>query len=182
MNDSEAHGGLNPSAGGARAASGLKFQAEVFAWWAAHAVSGTAPGLGLDPQVRVEAVGCETGFPVDDVGVALSDGGFILVQAKGGMRRLDPRAQDLRKAVDQVVSAMSGGLHAGVAIRSVDVAIQLEYAGPQVSIGRAGSSRVSPCSCQGLPGRELADECIEDVSPGAVVAGSGDGVRDAGGG
>jgi hypothetical protein len=57
------------------------------------------PGFGLDPQVRVDAVGCETDFPVDDVGVALSDRGFILVQAKGGMRRLDPRAQDLQAAV-----------------------------------------------------------------------------------
>jgi len=79
---------VNPSAGGARAAGGLTFQAQVFAWWAALAVSGAAPGLGLDPQVRIEAVGCETGFSVDDVGVALSDGGFILVQAKGGMRCL----------------------------------------------------------------------------------------------
>jgi hypothetical protein len=56
----------NPSAGGARAAGGLGFQAEVFAWWAAHAVSDTAPGLGLDPAVRIDAVGCETGFPVDE--------------------------------------------------------------------------------------------------------------------
>jgi tetratricopeptide (TPR) repeat protein len=120
MNDSEARDGLNSSAGGARAASGLTFQAEVFAWWAAHAVSGAAPGLGLNPEVRVEAVGCETGFPVDDVGVALSNGGFILVQAKSGMRRLDPRAQDLHKAVDQLVSVMIGGLRARVLMRRVD--------------------------------------------------------------
>jgi hypothetical protein len=112
---------VNPSAGGARAAGGLTFQAQVFAWWAALAVSGAAPGLGLDPPVRIEAVGCETGFSVDDVGVALSGGGFILVQAKGGMRRLDPQAQDLRSAVDQLVSAMIRGLRADVALRPVDV-------------------------------------------------------------
>lgn len=93
----------------------------MFAWWAALAVSGAAPGLGLDPQVRIEAVGCETGFSVDDVGVALSGGGFILVQAKGGMRRLDPQAQDLRSAVDQLVSAMISGLRADVALRPVDI-------------------------------------------------------------
>lgn len=121
MNDSGVGAGLNSSAGGARAAGGLTFQAQVFAWWAAHAVGGAIPGLGLDPQVRVEAVGCETGFPVDDVGVALSNGGFILVQAKSGMRRLDPRAQDLRKAVDQLVSAMIGGLRSGAPIRPVEV-------------------------------------------------------------
>src|ERR1022692_2434021 len=94
---------VSPSAGGARAAGGLMFQAQVFAWWAARAVGGFEPGLGLDPQVRIEAVGCETGFSVDDVGVALSDGGFILVQAKGGMCRVDPREEALCSAVDQLV-------------------------------------------------------------------------------
>lgn len=103
---------VSPSTGGARTAGGVAFQAEVFAWWAAHAVSDAEPGLGLDPQVRIEAVGCETGFSVDDVGVALSGGGFILLQAKGGMRRLDSRAQDLHAAVDQVVNAMISSLRA----------------------------------------------------------------------
>src|SRR6266542_6807472 len=121
MPDPAARDRMNPSAGGARAAGGLMFQAEVFAWWAAHAASDTAPGLGLDPAVRIDAVGCETGFPVDDVGVSLTDGGFILVQAKGGMRRLDVRATDLRSAVDKVVRAMTGGLRAGVDVRPVDV-------------------------------------------------------------
>jgi hypothetical protein len=122
MPDPAARNGMNPSAGGARATGGLMFQAEVFAWWAAHAVSDTAPGLSLDPAVRIDAVGCETGFPVDHVGVSLSDGGFILVQAKSGMRRLDPRAEDLRSAVDQLVSAMTNGLDVnGIAVRPVDV-------------------------------------------------------------
>jgi uncharacterized protein YidB (DUF937 family) len=122
MPDPAAREPTNPSAGGARAAGGLVFQAEVFAWWAAQAVSGTAPGLGLEPAVRIDAVGCETGFPVDDVGVALTDGGFILAQAKSAMRRLDPRAEDLRSAVDQLVRAMIDGLHVnGVAVRPVDV-------------------------------------------------------------
>jgi tetratricopeptide (TPR) repeat protein len=111
----------NSSAGGARAVRGLSFQSEVFAWWAAHAVSGTAPGLGLRPDVRVEVVGCETGFPVDDVGVALSGGGFILVQAKVGMRRLAADAQDFRMAMRQLVSAMTGGLRSGILVRPVDV-------------------------------------------------------------
>jgi TPR repeat protein len=113
---------MNPSAGGARAAGGLIFQAEVFAWWAAQAVSDSAPRLGLDPEVRIDAVGCETGFPVDDVGVSLTGGGFILVQAKRGMRRLDPRAADLREAMDQLVRAMINGLQVNrIAVRPVDV-------------------------------------------------------------
>jgi hypothetical protein len=56
------------------------FQAKVFAWWAPHAVSDSAPGLGLDPAVRIDAVGCETGFPVDDVDVFLTEpaDGYVL--------------------------------------------------------------------------------------------------------
>jgi TPR repeat protein len=123
MPDSAARDRMNPSAGGSRAAGGLVFQAEVFAWWASHAASNSAPGLGLDPAVHVDAVGCETGFPVDDVGVSLNSGGFILVQAKSGMRQLHPRAPDLRSAVDQLVGAMIKGLHVnGIAVRPVDVA------------------------------------------------------------
>jgi hypothetical protein len=82
----------------------------------------SAPGLGLDPAVRVDAVDCETGFPVDDVGVSLTSGGFILMQAKSRRLRLDPRAADLRSAVDQLVSAMINGLDVnGIAVRPVDV-------------------------------------------------------------
>jgi hypothetical protein len=121
MPDRAAREPTTPSAGGARAAGGLEFQAEVFAWWAAHVFSDTAPGLGLGREVRIDAVGCETGFPVDDVGVALTGGGFILIQAKRGMRRLDPRAADLRSAVDQLVHAMIDGLRVnGIAVRPVD--------------------------------------------------------------
>lgn len=114
-------GGEVASAGGARAAGGMAFQAEVFAWWAALAVADVEPGLGLDPSARIEAVGCETGFPVDDVGIAVSGGGFILVQAKVGLRRLDSRAEDLRKAVDQLVGAMTAGLRTAVGVRPVDL-------------------------------------------------------------
>lgn len=121
MTVSDSDRGMAASAGGARAASGLSFQAEVFAWWAACAAAGVPPGLGLSPQSTVEAVGCETGFPVDDIGVALSDGGFILVQAKGSIRRLDSRAADITSAVDQIVDAMVQGVRAESGHRSVDV-------------------------------------------------------------
>jgi hypothetical protein len=111
--------GAESSAGGSRAAGGLSFQVEVFAWWAAHAVSGIAPGLGLDPRVCVENVGCETGFAVDDVGVVLSDGGYILVQAKSGIPRLN--VPPMRAAMDQLVNAAVFGLRAGLPQRPVDV-------------------------------------------------------------
>lgn len=101
-------------------AGGASFQAEVFAWWATRAVAGCGPGFGLDPDARIDAVGCESGLAVDDIGVSMSDGGLIVVQAKGGMRRLDQRARDLREAVDQLVRAMTDGLAAGVISRPVE--------------------------------------------------------------
>jgi hypothetical protein len=102
--------GAKASAGGARAAGGVSFQAEVFACWAARAATGQPLQLGIAQNVRIEAVGCETGLAVDDVALALSDGGYILIQAKGGMRRVDTRALDLAKAVDQVISAYREGV------------------------------------------------------------------------
>ena len=45
MTEYGSRGNTDPSAGGARAAGGLMFQAEVFAWWAAHAIAGVDPGL-----------------------------------------------------------------------------------------------------------------------------------------
>ena len=102
-------------------AGGVSFQAEVFAWWAARAIAGCGPGFGLDRGVRIDAVGCESGLAVDDVGVSLSDGGLIVVQAKGGMRKLDERAADLRQAVDQLVRAMTGGMVNGPVPRPVDL-------------------------------------------------------------
>jgi hypothetical protein len=101
---------MRRSAGGARIAGGVTFQAQVFASWAARAVAEKPPGLGLSPGARIETVGCETGFRVDDVGVILSDGGFIVIQAKGAMRQVSARASDLRDAVDQVVAAFIGGI------------------------------------------------------------------------
>lgn len=114
-------GGGMSSTGGARAATGVQFQAEVFAWWAARAVANVAPGMGLRPDTRIVAVGCETDLPVDDVGVVLSDDGLILVQAKYGMRGLDSRRDDVVKAVDQLVDAFRRGLPTTTSLRPVDV-------------------------------------------------------------
>ncbi|MBD1271721.1 hypothetical protein IDH50_15865 [Aeromicrobium tamlense] len=55
-------------------------------------------------------IGSEVSLDVDDVGVVLSDGGMILIQAKAGLKRLDIRAPDLVSAVDQVISAFREGL------------------------------------------------------------------------
>lgn len=109
------------SAGGARAATGMRFQAEVFAWWATCAVSDTPPGMNLRPNTKIVAVGCETEFPVDDVAVALSDGGFVLIQAKYGMQKLDSRRDDVLKAVNQLVNAFLAGLETSSGKRPIDI-------------------------------------------------------------
>jgi tetratricopeptide (TPR) repeat protein len=111
---------ISSSIGGARAAVGLEFQAQVFAWFAAKAIAGISPDLGLGDEIRITGVGSETGLPLDDVGVSLSSGGFVLVQAKGGMRRLARDAFDLGQAVDQVVAALLGGIRTNAGVRAVD--------------------------------------------------------------
>ncbi|MCZ8377643.1 hypothetical protein O6P37_02080 [Mycobacterium sp. CPCC 205372] len=98
------------SAGGSRAASGIGFQAEVFAWWATHAVAASRIDLGIEASATVTSVGSETALGLDDVAVFLSTGGFILVQAKSGMRRLATNASDVRQAVDQVVLVYRHGI------------------------------------------------------------------------
>ncbi|SDJ39191.1 tetratricopeptide repeat protein [Nonomuraea jiangxiensis] len=122
MDESHHQAAARSSAGGARAARGLTFQAQVFAWWAVRAiVEMPLTELGLGAAVRIEAVGCETGLPVDDVGVTVSGGGFILIQAKAGMRRLDAQTEDLVKAIDQIVRAFVGGIHTSSGVRPVDL-------------------------------------------------------------
>lgn len=98
------------SAGGSRAAGGVSFQAEVFAWWATQSVAGSEIDLGLEESATVTSVGSETALGVDDVAAVLSTGGFILVQAKSGMRRLASNARDLCQAIDQVVSVYRNGI------------------------------------------------------------------------
>lgn len=118
---SRARSALRSSAGGARAARGFEFQAQVFAWFAARAVAGVSPGLGLGDEVVIEGVGSETGLPLDDVGVALSNGGFVLAQAKAGMREVARRAADLQQAVDQVVAALLHGIPTNAGVRPIEV-------------------------------------------------------------
>ncbi|MDX6738458.1 tetratricopeptide repeat protein [Actinocorallia sp. A-T 12471] len=47
---------------------------------------------------------------MDDLGISLSNGGFIFIQAKAGLSRLDRASQHLGKALDQVVEAYIHGI------------------------------------------------------------------------
>jgi len=106
-----AHGAdRRSSAGGSRSAGGIAFQADVFAWWATLSIASRAIGLGLEQKPTVTAVGSETSLGVDDVGATLSNGGFVLIQAKHGMRRLARNAPDVRSAVDQIVRVYRSGM------------------------------------------------------------------------
>lgn len=114
------HNANRGSSGGAGAAGGFEFQAQVFARYAARAIADLPPGLGLDDDVRITGIGGETGLPLDDVGITLSNGGFVLVQAKAGMRQLRPQVADLRQAIDQVVTALLYGLVTSSGVRAVE--------------------------------------------------------------
>ena len=99
------------SSGGARAAIGQEWQADVFAYWASMAVTDMPlEGFDYPADVRIVAIGSDTGFAVDDIGVELSNSGFIQIQAKSGMRRLEGRQSDLRHATDQLVDAWHCGI------------------------------------------------------------------------
>lgn len=77
-----------PSGGGAAAAAGLGFQARVAAWFAVQilAEADVPPPWRLARHVRMSALSSETANPVDDLLIQTSEGGFIFVQVKTGLR------------------------------------------------------------------------------------------------
>lgn len=101
--------GGRSSAGGSRLAGGSSFQNAVFAWWATLSIAEKVVDWSGE-GTTVARVGSETGLEIDDVGVILDNGGFVLVQAKSGIRSLTPNATELRKAIDQIVRVYRNGL------------------------------------------------------------------------
>ena len=111
--------GRRASAGGARAAGGIDNQARVAAWAAGMIVT-SAPVLWLPSDVRVEAVGGDTGMAIDDVGALTDRGGLVAIQAKGGLRLDRKQGSALGAAVDQVVDQFRTGIPDGEQVRPVD--------------------------------------------------------------
>ncbi|WP_133163594.1 NACHT domain-containing protein [Mycobacterium kansasii] len=101
--------GGRSSAGGSRLAGGSSFQNKVFAWWATVSVARKVVDWSGE-GTTVACVGSETGLNIDDVGVILDNGGFVLIQAKSGIRSLTSGTAEVRKAIDQIVSVYRSGL------------------------------------------------------------------------
>jgi hypothetical protein len=110
------------SAGGAAAAGGMEFQAQVVAWLASQVVAETPAPWELRPTV-LEAVGAETSQPVDDAGALTSSDGYIAVQAKHGLRATSASDGPLAEALRQVVEQYRDGVPDGRGrVRGVDPA------------------------------------------------------------
>ena len=104
--------GREGSAGGAAAAGGFSFQAEVAAWLATLVLAEVDAPWGLPPAL-LYAVGAETSRAVDDVGALSSTGGYILVQAKRGLQASRGSDSPLVKALRQVIEQYREGVPDG---------------------------------------------------------------------
>lgn len=93
------------SVGGAAGAGGFAYQSRAAAWFAVRVLAeqGAPPKWELPPTTTLEAVFCETSQPVDDILVETSAGGFLLVQAKHGLKLEKRIDSELAKAVRQFV-------------------------------------------------------------------------------
>ncbi len=110
------------SAGGAAAAGGMEFQAQVVAWLASQVVAEAPAPWELKPAV-LEAVGAETSQPVDDVGALTSSDGYVAVQAKQGLRAIRATDGPFAEALRQVVEQYRDGVPDGRGrVRAVDPA------------------------------------------------------------
>jgi hypothetical protein len=97
------------SVGGARAASGVAHEVRILAWLATYMLGGRrlpgwAGGRTLD------AVGGQTELAIDDVGAIFSDGGFLVVQAKKGLKLESAPQSALGDALVQLIILEREGL------------------------------------------------------------------------
>jgi hypothetical protein len=100
------------SAGGAAAAGGMEFQAQVVAWLASQVVADAPAPWELRPTV-LEAVGAETSQPVDDAGALTSSDGYVAIQAKHGLRATSASNGPFGEALRQVVEQYREGVPDG---------------------------------------------------------------------
>jgi hypothetical protein len=91
--------------GGSAAASGVRYENLVGAWYAAQAIVGVtgAPLLDLPADVSVVSVRSQTEAPVDDLLAETSAGGFIFVQCKRKVQLGSSAGSALAAAFNQFV-------------------------------------------------------------------------------
>jgi hypothetical protein len=95
MNDSP----HSQSAGGFATQRGITYQNRVAAALAVACVSQAPSGMGL-PPVPIKTIRCESGEPIGDILLELTDGGFLFLEVKRTIRLPDDRFASL---VEQLI-------------------------------------------------------------------------------
>lgn len=81
-------------AGGVASQRGINYQNRVAAAFAVACLSETAPGMDL-PTTPIRTIRCESGEPVGDILLELTDGALLFVEVKRSIRLSDERFADL---------------------------------------------------------------------------------------
>lgn len=93
------------SGGGSATAGGMAFQHRVAAWATVHilAEKGAALPWSLPAHTTLEFIRCETEYPVDDLLVGTSAGGFVFAQVKRSLNLSSSTDSDLASSLNQFV-------------------------------------------------------------------------------
>jgi hypothetical protein len=90
MATARSHRNNKVNAGGAATTLGIRYQAQVTAWWAGRILlqtSGIGTEFDLSAIATAERLYCETNDGIDDVRIELSDGSSIFGQCKTSLQR-----------------------------------------------------------------------------------------------
>lgn len=95
---------LDAKGGGDAAAAGMKFQAEVGAYFAVHLLAGRSLDERLDlGDARVASFRMETEAPVDDIVLETTAGGYVFIQAKTAVSASKDPGSPIGRTAEQFV-------------------------------------------------------------------------------
>ncbi|MGW4529210.1 tetratricopeptide repeat protein [Amycolatopsis sp. NPDC004378] len=97
------------SVGGARAVSGVGHEIRILAWLAVYMLCGRRLPGWAGGRI-LDAVGGQTELAVDDVGAIFSDGGFLLIQAKKGLKLESGLQSALGESLIQLILLKQEGI------------------------------------------------------------------------
>lgn len=105
MTDEEGLGtAFDAKGGGDAAAAGMKFQAEVGAYFAVHLLAGRSIDERLDlGDARVASFRMESEAPVDDIVLETTAGGYVFVQAKTAVSASKDPSSPIGRTAEQFV-------------------------------------------------------------------------------
>lgn len=97
------------STGGSGAARGIGYEGRCLAWVAAYMLA-ERPLPDWACGRKVVAVGGQAERPVDDVAFVTDDGGWVMIQAKAGLKVEERAGSPLGEALGQLVDVMAAGV------------------------------------------------------------------------